>query len=456
MKEKTANILKKTRRTIDLLNNNRQAIVPALCSEVKEVVVIASSSRGGSSIFSEILRHSPELLHFKGEINPFLTLAGLSYPHSGRQSDLLDDTDGRPDNIYNINRFEQEMALDVGISHEVDLNDPVMLNRFIHDLQWRLCVQWPELDLNLDTIANAISRTLALLNQQHGWQHGTFKDPQLFHVLLLASLHQKYKEINPYYYDLRPDLIEKYCPEAVRDFSPPASCIIEEPPFVPIVPRGYITLDMARNMPLIFKTPSNVYRLPFLRKVFSKARFRILHLVRNPADSINGLVDGWLYNGFFSHKLPAILNIKGYSDLFPDWGKKWWKYDLPPGWQELTNRPIEYICGYQWASAHREIINYIATSKTDFLRINFEDIIGSTSCRRQVFSHIAQWLSIEGREIIDAAVTDNLTLVMATSTQIPPRKRRWFEKAALIKPVLADPDMNISALAELFGYQIDE
>jgi len=455
MKPETEHIFKKACRTIERINSCRQHMIPDFCANIKEVIVIASSSRGGSSLFSEILRHSPELLHFKGEINPFLTLAGLSYPHSGRAGDLLDAQDVGPHNAAKLLRFEREMALDVALMGEVNLGEDIMLSRFIHDLRWRLGVQWPEIDFDPGVITTEVKKVLAELCRQHGWQAGSFKDPQLFHTLFLRNIRQKYKGVNPYYYDLRPDLLQRYCPDAKKDSNSPSSCIIEEPPFVPIVPRPNVSAQMAKTKPLIFKTPSNVYRLNFLKKAFPNAKFRILHLVRNPADSINGLIDGWRYNGFFSHEFPRKLNISGYSDKFPLWGKSWWKYDLPPDWQEWINRPLEYVCGFQWRSAHQAILDYTEQNQTDFLRVKFEDVVGPISTRRQVFSRIAQWLGITGDEIIKAAVADDLPPIMATTT-MPPLKRRWFEKTAIIRPVLTDPQMEILSTAARLGYKLDE
>ena len=64
---------------------------------IREVVVVASSSRGGSSMLMELLRHSEHLLHLQAELNPFLVLAELGWPHSGSDSDRLEPSDLKPD-----------------------------------------------------------------------------------------------------------------------------------------------------------------------------------------------------------------------------------------------------------------------------------------------------------------------------------------------------------------------
>jgi hypothetical protein len=84
---------------------------------------------------------------------------------------------------------------------------------------------------------------------------------------------------------------------------------------VAIAPTQPAHTVLAAGQPLVIKTPGNSYRLPFLRALFPKARFRVLHLVRHPAEAINGLVDGWLYHGFFAQNLPGRLRIGGYSDV---------------------------------------------------------------------------------------------------------------------------------------------
>jgi len=455
MKNHGETALTETHLTTELINTSRATSAPDFCAAVREIILIASSSRGGSSVFSEILRHSRELLHFKGEINPFLVLAGLTFPHSGRADDSLDAADAGPQNAGKLARLTKEMALDVGIGGDMDLNEDLNLSRFMHDLHWRLSVQWPEIAIDQGFLFERIRATLAELCRDHGWSRGGFADPQLFHVLLLKKLRSEYPAINPYYYDLRPDLIERFCPETERNYDCPSSCIIEEPPFIPIVPRQTADREMATNMPLILKTPSNVYRLPFLKKVFPNARFRILHLVRNPADSINGLVDGWLYHGFFSHQIKKGLNIKGYSDRFPVWGKKWWKYDLPPGWEEFVDQPLEFVCGHQWNSAHRQILTCQEENRDDYLRVRFEDVIGPVEIRRRVFAGIIDWLGIEGREIMTAATVDDLPPIMTTTT-LPPRQRRWFKKIAIIRPVLTDPKLGIRSIARELGYSLNE
>ena len=445
----TGPVLSRTLQAIERVNQDLhdwQGAVPDFFSAVRDVVVIASSSRGGSSIFTEILRQSPDLLHCKGEINPMLAIAGLTYPANGRDDDSLEAFDAGPHNRQKLAILERELALDVGVNLPIDLGNRQHKQRFMRDLLWRIMVQWPELELDPDFVLASIEQTFAELVQCHGWESGGFSDPQLFHLLFLVRLRTRYPTINPHYYDLNPERIRRYCPDAEISPSPPGRFVIEEPPFVLIAPRQPVSAATLGQRPLILKTPSNAYRLAFLQQIFPQARFRVLHLVRNPADAINGLVDGWLYHGFFSHPLKNRLQIKGYSDRFPAWGRHWWNYDLPPGWQQWVGLPLEYVCAHQWRAAHQAILDFCGQGPTESRRIAFEDVIGRPELRAQCFADLADWLGISREPLITAALGD-LPPVMATA---PPRQRRWFKKVALLRPVLEDPA--IIETAQRLGY----
>ena len=433
------------RARLELINRQRPGD-DHLFAAVREVVVVASSSRGGSSIFTEILRRSPALVHCKGEITPFLNLAGLSAGESGSDSDHLGVAAAGSTNRNRLAILEGELARDLGVNRPEDLRAPEALASFRADLHWRLTCQWPELIIAEEFLGACLEQTLAELVRQYGWPPGGFPDPQLFHILLLARLRERYPQINPWYYDLAPELVRRHCPAAQINPAPPSRLLLEEPPFVAISPSQPATTEVVGGQPLVIKTPGNVYRLPFLRALFPNARFRVLHLVRHPGEAINGLVDGWLYHGFFSQHLPGRLRIGGYSDRFPGWGKSWWKYDLPPGWPEWAGRPLVEVCGFQWRSSHQATLDYLAASGVEHLRIRFEAALGTPAERERTFSEVGNWLGIDPTPLTTAAL-GNLPPVMATGQ---PRQNRWFQKTALLEPVLTEK--NIRELAADLGY----
>src|SRR4051794_15486434 len=46
-------------------------------AQVRDVIVVVSSSRGGSTLLGELLRRTPGFLSLRAEINPLFVVAGL-------------------------------------------------------------------------------------------------------------------------------------------------------------------------------------------------------------------------------------------------------------------------------------------------------------------------------------------------------------------------------------------
>lgn len=402
-------------------------------ARLRDVVVIASSSRGGSSMLAELLRRTPQLLHFRAEVNPFFVLSGLSYPSSDTDSDMLGERHASSNAVDMLDRY---FASDIGWS----ASDDESLRRFPLDLACRVAMQWPDISFDPHEIT-AMARDVQRIVDPR-------TDLQRFHVHFLHRLRQRHAAVNTWFYDLVPQLVEEAGAVPSLPQGPPGEVVVEEPPFVAIGPWKLAETDDLANRPLIVKTPSNAYRLDFLRALFPQARFRVLHLCRNAAAAINGLVDGWNYRGFFAHAVDRPLSIEGYTDKQGPWAKKWWKFDLPPGWVDLAERPLIEVCAYQWRAAHEATLKFIdSCPQTDVLRVQFEDIVGTFERRDAALRRIVEWLGITLDAPLTAAIRSGMPPVMATAT---PRQRRWFQKAVLLEPMLARPE--IREMMERLGY----
>jgi hypothetical protein len=225
---------------------------------------------------------------------------------------------------------------------------------------------------------------------------------------------------------------------------PPGSAAVEEPPFVLVEPWRRPSGWQKRA--LVVKTPSNSYRLPFLRALFPAARFRILHLTRNPAASINGLRDGWSHWGFHSHYIGTALRIPGYSDRgHPD--GHWWKFDLPPGWREHTDRTLEEICAFQWCAAHEAVLDFIDTSGVEHRRVRFEALVTGPASRVRIVEELCDWCGVAPDPALLRAAAGALPLTMAVRSPAP---GRWRANADALRSVLAE--RRVRLLAERLDY----
>ncbi len=407
---------------------------PDVAACARDVVVLASSSRGGSSIFAEILRRSPSLLHFRGETNPVFRLHGLDH----EASDALAADTPVPAGLGRALGWEcgQPTSVLAGDADEW---------RFAVELAVRLTLQWPLLEFGADAIHAAVQATLAGLRADAGWPEGRFVDTQAFHARFLGAVRARWPDVHPAAYDIDRGLILESCPGPWPEPFLPVS-LVEEPPFVLLTPWRVATEEQLATMPLVVKTPSNAYRMDWLRRCFAAARVRTLHLVRNGAASINGLYDGWRYPGFHAHRAARPLHIAGYSDVAPG-GATWWKFDRPPGWEAMTRSPLAEVCAFQWRSAHAAIL---ASPGADLHRLRFEDVLGDKAHQDAAFERLGPWLGVPIREDLAPVLAGNLPVVMATA---PPRARRWFSRVDLLGPLVEDPAH--LALMDALGYDAD-
>lgn len=388
---------------------------------VRDLVLLVSSSRGGSSVFAEALRRLPGTLHLRAEVNPFLRLAGFGWPDSGESSDALG-----PDSRGDADAFARQLAWDIGRPTEQQADLDI-------DLVWRLRVQWPALPLD----------DASLLGLVRGVPGSPADDPPGFHIALLRRLRAAWPTAHPRAYDLDLGALDAAFPGVAEPDGPPGATVIEEPPFVAIGPWQRATASQLGAMPLVIKAPSNAYRLPWFRAMFPHARIRLLHLVRNPAAAINGLFDGWRSGGFHAHHMSEDLDIAGYTDHQPR-SRRWWKYDLPPGWEAHTRSPLVDVCALQWRRPHEAIL--AQASGMERRVFHFERFVRGADERVGLMAEVSAWLGAPANAATLAGFREPPPTVMSTAR---PRLQRWFARRADIEPVIARPE--IRALADALG-----
>jgi hypothetical protein len=248
-------------------------------------------------------------------------------------------------------------------------------------------------------------------------------------LAIVRELRARGWPINPWYFDLPGPLIRREFPEIALPQGPPPALgrSLEAPPF--LVPRpAKIPVEADAGRPLLLKASMDAYRIPFLRRLFPDARLRIIHLTRNPAAAINGLIDGWLHHGFFSHNLAgrAVLTIDGYAGW---WAGSWWNFDLPPGWRCLVRQPLASVCAAQWAAAHNAILAGLPGQDTQIARVRAEDVLNARR-RRRTITQLLEFCAVR------PAAPPRARVVLATDD---PKPARWHARAVQLESVLADP-----------------
>ena len=407
------------------LRERRGAHAWQRCEAVRSLIVVCSSSRGGSTLFGELLRNVPDLIHTSAEINPHVVIPILD----GFSADLVADPSPVEDNGPGLRVLQAELGLDLG--------RPGTGAAGSDRVAWRLTMQWPTEPIDPDVVRHWVAEARAEVGDA---------SRELTFLAVLKRACCRHPSINPLAYDVDPNLVRSRFPEQKPPSPPPAIPVVEMAPF--IIPRAWESATVMELMdtPVVVVTPRNALRLPLLQAAFPNADVRVIHLVRNPAAAINGLIDGWHHEGFFSTPVDVPLSISGYSDRHPGWGGRWWCFDLPPGWRDKTSASLPAVCAFQWAASHRATIESASRMGLDYHRIHFEDLVSSSTSRRRVLARLARWLRI-GEESLTTAGERSLPVVMSTS---PPRPGRWRDRRNELEPVLADERLH--ALAAELGY----
>ena len=419
-----------TQRLADLRLVRGGAAAAQLCTQVRDLVVLCTSSRSGSSALSELLRRSPDLLTFSAEVNPHFTI-----PVLGRGPQLLADPEPVCATADGLARVRAELGLDLGQRAPLDED----VNRLADHTAWRLTMQWPSAEIDREMVHQV---TRAAIGDLAG-RPSSNDARRAFFEALMRRLLPVVEELRWRRYDAAADL-----PPEPEPAGPHADVVVEMAPFV--LPRGWrpATPEQARTLPVVVTAPRNAFRLPLLQAVFPAARLRVLHLTRNPAATVNGLRDGWLHHGFFTIDVGRPLNISGYADASPQWAG-WWCFDLPPGWQEWTEQPLVQVCGFQWRAAHRTILDSCAALGLDRHVVPFEALTAGGSAAERVLVELAAWLGIDPQPLLRS---DGGRLPTVMSTQAP-RPARWRAQEPQLRPVLQRDDT--LALAAELGYGVD-
>jgi hypothetical protein len=387
-------------------------------AHVKRVAVILSAPRSGSTLLKSILGAHPDIASLDGESEPFLalTLNGFGYNSDSDAIDVLANDDRLADNLID----------DLTVPAEV-IPAPDW-----HKQRWmkRLILQFPCLfsqERRHQELIRSLGEALGEITSGHAHEARGFQR----HILDRVFRHERWR-INFYdgHLDARSNVV----------FNEPAK--IEEPPFVlPRVYRRSFTEDDAVTKTLLFKAPSDVYRLGMYERLFPRASVRYIHLTRGYAQSVNGLMDGWLSPiGFFSHDLARSgvgLNIRGYSDAV-SFGRTWWKFGLPPDWRAFTDADLETVCLHQWSSAHTTIL----ASRIPMLRVALETFLTTPSA---VAKSITDYLDLP-----EFTLQPKLPVMMAIE---PPKLKRWKKREASLLEMAKT--RHVAELMESLRYTMD-
>ncbi len=396
-----------------------------IARSVSRICILASSSRGGTSVTAEMLQWqgancndaTRRLLAFPGEEKPHLILAGLAFP--GRQEVFDDLTFEDAESSRRVALLFEEMASEIGypMAHCDDLG------LYARQLCRRLLLQWPLHFVQLDP-KNSVR---VLQNCLESYFPLGYSDGIEGRQRVLAACVRAFPFIRASFYDCG-DSHDQSDVELMDD----GTWSVEETPFVVPPPWHNATLAEFRQGVLLLRDPSNAWRLPFWRGVFKDHVMAILHLARDPRESVQGLCDGWNYPfGFQTLPWGSPLRISGYTT--PKERAASWKFhrlnfsvDRSLHGLLLNHEQVNLvdICAHQWRSAHSSILADSRQLSLHRIVTNFSQL---RSQPEQCFAAICAALDLEiSRSGNDYARTFASRLTMPTEGKSSLYRRdRW-------------------------------
>jgi len=391
-----------------------------LAQVVEDVVVVAMPARSGSSWLVETLKQSHDAIHFKGELTPLLRLHGLAVPwERGSEALTADDAATAPP------RLLHELSLEAGWP---DHHQPHDRHRLVEDTLFRLHLQWPDSDL-------INRRSAAIIEQLAATESGPSFDEERFTKAVIREL-SKVAALDIDFYDFGREPVP-------YSGALPWRALYESPPYLKLAPWQQARPEDFKGKALIIKSAGDIHRLSFYQRLFPQARLRVIHLARNPAATINGLIDGWRSSKYQSFKVGGLA-IPGYSDLGEAWRQDWWKFDLAPGWESHRRAPLAEVCAWQWQISQSTIFDWIDQHQPETFLLKYEELIDSQGSAAAVVHRLCSWLGIQEPPAASSKIMN---------ASQPPRRYRWHDKRQQIAPVLALG--TILPLAQRLGYSPD-
>lgn len=118
----------------------------------------------------------------------------------------------------------------------------------------------------------------------------------------------------------------------------------------------------AQPVRFLEKTPKNILRVPFMRKVFPDARFVVLF--RDPRAVLSSMMEAWRSGHFVTYR------------RLPEWQGLPWSLLLVDGWKQVNGRPLEEVVAHQWARGMSVLMDDLDTlPASEWIPLRYEDLV---------------------------------------------------------------------------------
>lgn len=190
---------------------------------------------------------------------------------------------------------------------------------------------------------------------------------------------------------------------------------------------------------ILEKTPKNCFRISFINSLFEDCKF--IYLSRDGRANISSLIEGWKAVGKFIREETSHIHVdlKGYN------GKSW-KFVLPPGWEDYTDKSLEEVCAFQWISSNKAALEGLKQIEANRKKIiSYEELIREPY---NTTKNLCEFIEIPFSKTL-RNITKNLPMVNVVSE---PEQGKWRKNVNEIKNVYPV----IESMMKELGYKLDD
>jgi hypothetical protein len=194
------------------------------------------------------------------------------------------------------------------------------------------------------------------------------------------------------------------------------------------------------------KTCINAMRIPYLLRLFPRARFVFIH--RDGRDNISSMMDGWRHG-----RTDGRFELSQFFGPFPepvaieDGQFREWAFFLAPGWRAYNRASLAEVCAFQWVSANRLALDAKPMVPPDqWIQLRYEDVFDRPV---QMFREAFERLGLPFTSEFEARCAN---LRPTSVVKGRPRPQKWREhNPEAVERVLP----TIRPLMQELGYDVD-
>jgi hypothetical protein len=193
---------------------------------------------------------------------------------------------------------------------------------------------------------------------------------------------------------------------------------------------------------IIDKTPTNVFKVDYLYKLFPDAKF--IFLTRNGLTNISSLIDAWNSKGkLFAFEFREFYQYNRDIDI-KNYDGKVWKFLNPPGWEKyLKGKSLAEVCAFQWLSANKYALDsFSKIPKEQVFHMKYEDLQEN---RTSKIRETCDFLEI----VCSESVQEMFLKDPKVSTVSLPNKQKWLKN----KDQLITIESEIAEMQKQLGYE---